>query len=282
MARVTLTKADLETEAGQTLVALIDKIGADNDITLDEVSELLSAVGDRGPLSHISGAAYLNEIILQVIEDGKIEPYEFEKLRAAMARVLPKKKRDEFTRNFGPIADTRRPAGSWHFDPVTEKQIEFMIKLGVPVNPSMTKGEASELISDALERKESGVSERQMMILKFWNKLELSSLNRRQVSDWMDEWYAEDARRREAWERYKESVNGVENLDRIALGEGYRWLSELDQLPAVECPFAPNQIPIDKPKSVVRLPTFRPRPSAPAKPSGVFGKIIALFSGLKK
>lgn len=276
--RVTLTKAELNSDEGQGLVDLINKIGEDSTITIDEVSELLSAVSDPGPYSSMAGSSYLREVIHQIIEDGKIDRFEQERLRLAMARVLPKQIREEFEISFP--ADIKANAGHrppWHNDPATERQLSFMLSLEIAFHPSITKGEASELISETLDKQNASASERQVMVLRFWDRLDLASHTKQEICDWMDAWYAEDPMRKSAWEEWK--AQAIDDRD-VPIGSGPIWLERVraratggsGQKIASIAPTAPRKESIP-----LRLPPFI-APKQPQRP-GLFSRLVSLFLG---
>lgn len=116
----------------------------------------------------------------------------------------------------------------WHFDPATEPQLRYLRALGASFDEQkITKGEASELI-DAILNSPDGISNRQMMILRFWDKVDLADHGKNFVSEWMDRWYAEDPDHIAAWEWWKESNGdwGCKDADPalVTIGCGTRWL----------------------------------------------------------
>jgi hypothetical protein len=66
---------------------------------------------------------------------------------------------------------------------------------------------------------------RQRMVLRFWNRLDLLKAGVDGVSAWLDEWYAEDPDRSEAWALWKREVGDQgqrtsDLVDRVPLGGG--------------------------------------------------------------
>src|SRR5690606_32273112 len=77
--------------------------------------------------------------------------------------------------------------------------------LGGTVTPRMTKGDASVLIDQLLERRPP--TPRQRMLLRFFNRLDLERRTKDEVSVWIDEIFCGDHRNEQAWERFKRETN---------------------------------------------------------------------------
>jgi hypothetical protein len=246
MARVTLTKAELSTPAGEALVALITRIGADGEITFDELSELESAVSERGPFADLTAAEFLRDIIHEIIADGRIDIIEAESLRRGLARVLPKGIRERFEDALPADPDANRPA--WYYDVITERQVMFLRKLGHADPHSMNKGEASVMIDSLLNSQanhnNAGArvvrefddydttkpTDRQMMVLRFWGRPEPMTGTRQHVSDIIDSWYSGEPRKKIAWEEWKKAQGrDITNPDDVPFGIGEEWLQKVKE-----------------------------------------------------
>jgi len=96
----------------------------------------------------------------------------------------------------------------------TEKQIQYIRDLGGNPRMGLSKADASVLIEQLqAQRRESFAkqeppSPRQMMVLRFWNRMDLAQSSKWEVEQWQDKFYTEDPRRKAAWELFK-----VENGD---------------------------------------------------------------------
>lgn len=230
MPRVTLTKAELSTPQGKGLVALIQRIGEDADVTSDELRELLAAVEEGGAFCDLASSVFLRGVIHDILADGKIELYEAEQLRRGLARVLPKVMRDQFDDIFPPDPNANRP--QWYFDPISDRQFSFLKDLGHPGPSKLSKGEASEAIQTLLNKRENpslydgvGPTERQLMLLRFWNRRELFTATRSQISDFIDSWYSGNPLRKIAWEMWKaEQGKPVTDPNDVPIGIGPDWL----------------------------------------------------------
>ena len=92
----------------------------------------------------------------------------------------------------------------------------------------MTKGQASDLITAKLDTRD--VSNRQMMVLRFWDQVKLVSLGRLEVSEWIDEWYSQDHRHLAAWEQWKrdhDDSGGQGDPSVVPIGAGFGYLKRL-------------------------------------------------------
>jgi hypothetical protein len=69
------------------------------------------------------------------------------------------------------------------------------------MSPEMTKGDASRLIEELLERRPP--TPRQMMLLRFFDRLDLARATKDDVSEWIDHLYSSDSRLERAWDRFK-------------------------------------------------------------------------------
>jgi hypothetical protein len=254
MARVTLTKSELESKNGREFIKFVEGIGSDDTIDFNEVNSLLSAVDHGGKFHNLVGAGFLRETIQEIINDGKIEQHEIERLRYAISRVLPKSIRDEsgfYSEKSITASYQRLP--TWHKDPATDKQLDLLLKLGIDFNQGLTKGEASIIISKYIQQKEARPTPRQMMILRFFNKMEFAECGKAEVSDWMDRWYLENAKRKEAWERYKLNQRGeITDPESVEIGIGLVYLG-------VGYPTSKKD-PIVAEKEVSTYPHIRPKP----------------------
>jgi hypothetical protein len=84
---------------------------------------------------------------------------------------------------------------------------------------------------------------RQRAVLRFWNREDMFENSREEVSDWMDEWYAENPDRLQAWEIWKARIgdDGMQNPTLITStppGKGFVVIQEI-----TEKTFDPASIP---------------------------------------
>ncbi len=205
--RITLTKKQSESATGKRLIDLIVDMCHDGRLDIDEVVELDAFL--RSDTSGIAAVPFLRAITREAVADGAIDDAEAYRLKLAFVRVVPKDCRGVVSTHLEdiglPAVDCDDVAASWIFDDATERQREYILALGGTVSPNMTKGEASKLIDHLLEcRPPTG---RQMMVLRFFNRLDLAKTTRDDVSLWLDRFYASDSRFERAWERFKRATN---------------------------------------------------------------------------
>jgi hypothetical protein len=109
----------------------------------------------------------------------------------------------------------------------TSNQLKYIRDLGGNPPEGITKDDASELIQQLLAR--NGPTPRQMMILRFWGRMEMAESSKDEVSEWMSQFYTEDPRRKLAWEKFK-IENGDDGLQRdpswVPVGIGGTYLSK--------------------------------------------------------
>ena len=116
--------------------------------------------------------------------------------------------------------------------PATEKQLQFIRDLGENPPAQLTKTAASSLIEELLAKQRKSQSSqqpptpRQIMVLRFWNRMDLAQSSKWDVEQWLNQFYDEDPRRKAAWETFK-SENGDDGSQHdpswvpIGIGESY-------------------------------------------------------------
>jgi len=135
--------------------------------------------------------------------------------RLAIERVLPKEQRAE-------IAETRKAV--YYDQPASASQLDLIEELTFRRPEGLTRRAASEMIDEFFSNPPP--TNRQLMVLRFWNRLDLSGCSRREISDWMDAFLNEDVYRWGAWELYKKESgdDGLQNNPLavpIGVGESY-------------------------------------------------------------
>lgn len=91
----------------------------------------------------------------------------------------------------------------------TVKQKELMRALGAGTGVEFTMAEADQIIARMLEKQgrladeQTALLSRQMQILRFWDRIDLFVAPRKNVAQWLNEFYDADARRRIAWEKFQ-------------------------------------------------------------------------------
>lgn len=218
--RVGLTKKQLATEFGASLVQRLRAITSDGQLTTGEVRELSEWLNERrDDVQGLPGAAYLYELVSDVMADGVVTADERREFIRAVERVLP-------TEDRAAAKAARREAEK---PPATERQLAYMEVLGIvwDVHNPPDKWTASDMISAALEAGRLKPSNRQMMVLRFWDQVKVADGGRQAVSDWMDDLYAKQPECRAAWEDWKIDSGDVgDQCDPsvVPLGLGHQYL----------------------------------------------------------
>ena len=221
--RITLTKAQASSPLGAALIEFLLRITQDGTLTIDEVRQLQQWLTSND-LAAIAAGFYLTEVVTGILADGQLEIAEAYELRSAIERVLPKEQRDEVSRK---LARIERPA--------SESQLEYIEILGGTIAENLTLSQASQMIETLLHMKPP--TPRQVMVLRFWNRLDLLQSGKNGVSDWMDQWYSEDPDRQQAWRLYKRDTNddgSQRNPERVPVGAGIAYLNR------IKCPPLPS------------------------------------------
>ena len=111
-----------------------------------------------------------------------------------------------------------------HSVKATERQLQYIRDLGGNPPAGITHADAAGMIKQLLARQQP--TPRQMMILRFWNKTDLMQSSKDEVAAWLEQFYNEDPRRKEAWEKFK-LENGDDGSQHdpscvpIGVGESY-------------------------------------------------------------
>jgi hypothetical protein len=111
----------------------------------------------------------------------------------------------------------------------TQRQVDYIIDLGGEVQDGMTKSEAHDLIDQLL----SGAipaTNRQLMVLRFWNRMDLASQHRRDVTAWLDQLYRENPLYEAAWKYFKldyKDDGSQRDPSWVPLGAGYIYLKQI-------------------------------------------------------
>lgn len=108
----------------------------------------------------------------------------------------------------------------------TEKQLKYIHDLGGDVPPRLTKSAAATLIQELVGYGDKPTP-RQIMILRFWNRMDLATGTKNEIAEWQQRFYAENPMRKEAWELYKKQNNddGTQrDSSWVEIGEGENYL----------------------------------------------------------
>ena len=237
--RITLTKKQLSTEDVMSLRALLVEVTKDGELSLGEIDTLKAWLAQRVDKCEVPAIHYLLEAVNAVILDGHVSSDDRLEIMVAIERVLPLPDRRQAkaarlnaqakTAVAKEDGDNSEGEDDEDKESATQPQIAYIRALGGEVPANLGKWEASDLITQ-LKSRASSVSPRQMMVLRFWNKLELAKAGHARVSDWMDDWYKKDGLHLEAWELYKRESGddgGQGDPDRVSIGAGYTYMKKL-------------------------------------------------------
>lgn len=222
--RVTMTAAQRATTAGSDLLELLVDIVADGELTDAEIERLGYWLADNEDATDVPAVVFLRDLVARIVDDAVIDHEERLDLAVAIERVLPKELRL--------LAKERRADAELVNPPLaTAAQVRYLISLGGIASATMTKEQASDEL-DRLIGSRSSVSNRQMMVLRFWDCVAIAGRGRYGVSEWMDDFYTEDGDRPAAWEWWKE-----DNLDcgrqdppeKVPIGIGTVYLARVKQ-----------------------------------------------------
>ncbi len=223
-----MTTGEAATPAGQELIEIILLIASDGELQQSDVQVLHDYL--QRHRVEIPAFVYLRAIVADILQDGRIAAYEVFQLRRAMARVVPKSVREQVTTPLASLgldyefdeAPTTRP---WHTHPATDRQLAYIQSLGGSIDDVRTKGEAGALIDKLLDEKPP--TPRQQMVVLFFDRTDLLTATRDEVSLWLDRLYEERPAYQAAWVRYKRHVgDDGHHVDatRVPVGEYRNWL----------------------------------------------------------
>lgn len=223
--RVTLTKRDTSDPIGRRLLELLIQITADGELSLGEIEQLKALLDEAMQSSAIPAIGFLTESLAEIMDDGRITMDERLELLDAIERVLPAGLRTAAQAKRRKAGEIAPAAADDDTDRASGRQLAYIRALGGVPLERMSFEEASAMI-DELKMGQRPTS-RQLMVLRFWNRLDLADLTREEVSQWMDQWYAGDPDRLRAWELFKshtEDSGRQGDPERVPLGAGGRYL----------------------------------------------------------
>jgi len=223
--RVRLTAKQAASPEGRQLLNLILSTIHDGEIELSEIVKL-HAFLIHAPAS-MNAVSFLRCKTRAIIFDDRIDPAEAYDLKCAFLRVVTKEVCGVIETHLedigAPPRQKREPA--WKRHPATERQIAYIIDLGGTPTAEMTKGQASELIEQLLERRPP--TPRQIMVLRFFDRLDIMNAGKDVVSWWIDQAFAGVSPAERAWERFKrESGHDLNSLgpEVVPIGEYRKYL----------------------------------------------------------
>jgi hypothetical protein len=237
-----MTKAQADSPAGQEFIQMALDLAGDGELTPKELLRLRDWLKTRP--EPIPAFHHIRVLLDDAWEDGVITDAERSLLHRQIERVTPRDVREKLIAA-REEAERERMQALYEQSlreeeereikkrleyPASDAQLHYLAALGVEVPDDISKDEASTLIDDALSSNKS-ITPRQWMVLRFWNRIPPPAhWGRRAVSEWMDEWYAENPDRLAAWELFKEETGDFGNArdpERVPIGIGEQYLNRV-------------------------------------------------------
>lgn len=245
--RVTLTQRQAATAYGQRLVHTILAMSHDGNLSLEEVAGLTAVLRD-GP-ADMNAVPFLRAICRDILADNEFDDMEAYRLRRAMERVVPKAVRmkvSELLSGLGlPSDEDEGPFGgarAWRNDPATARQLDYIRNLGGCADAEMKKGEAARLIDALLQRRPP--TPRQVMVMRFFDRLDLASKTKEEISAWIDDLYAQHESFERAWDIFKLEIGDdrtIQDPTIVPLGAYRKYIKAKSATQAVRTPKSANR-----------------------------------------
>lgn len=220
--RLALTKKQLATKAGEDLLLLLVEITQDGELTDAEASNLLAWVRQQSECVDVPGIALLSEVVGAAVADGVISGVERREIVATIQRILPKEERDA-------AADHRARREGRDFLRPSKGMLQFMRALQLATPDDLSHADCALQLKNLLDGREEP-SNRQVMVLRFWDRTDLAGSGKCGVSAWMTELYGRAEGHREAWELWK-SDSGDDGRqgdpNRVPIGAGFDYLKKI-------------------------------------------------------
>lgn len=159
----------MKTEHDIALINVCKEIVQDGVLTKSEIVGLAKWINANPEVRRSWPGKPLVKLLKSVFADNKITKAESRKVGAALQTILRQWAKREEQAVPRPVitievvdayhSDSDRdapPPGDWQHDPASDRQMSFATSLGIVLPQQVTKGRASELISQALEQRDQG------------------------------------------------------------------------------------------------------------------------------
>jgi hypothetical protein len=259
---------------GQELVNVLSEIVRDGLATEEGFRRLQQWLGER-PDGQLPAMDFLSRVVGERASKPEFTTRDLFELQFAVERVLPHPLRDrvaakrqwawwkaratenqvESLHNLGgtPAAGMTKeeaPALIEQLQPrPTEKQLDYIRDLGGTAPPGISGGQASDLIDRLLAEAEARPTPQQIMVLRFWNRMDLANSPKHQVAEWLEQFYKDDPRRKLAWEMFKlEGGDDGSHHDpsTVPIGAGESYLEGVAQLRHAPETTAGGNLPVEE------------------------------------
>ncbi|MCS6244488.1 MAG: hypothetical protein H2172_11610 [Opitutus sp.] len=175
--RVTLTQSQATTGSAIRLIQKCEAWLSDGEISQGEFLELQQFLADCDE-KEIPAFKFLSEEIARYMEDGEVQPWELNRIRKSLLRVIPKHEREKADAIYRVRSEAKyhehaaerdafyaarseqwasmreRKMDDWSTEPATEKQLDYLRDLGAEPSALLSKYEASCLIDEMLNHDE--------------------------------------------------------------------------------------------------------------------------------
>jgi len=189
--RVTLTKKHLQIKEVEEFVVLLVNIASDGALEYEDLEKLTAWLNSHSHLD-VPAVKFMIDLMLRICADGKITDEEVFEIQLAIERVLPKEFRTR-------IAEARKSA--YYDQPASVNQLDTIQSIIHRRPEGLTRRAASEMLDQLFANPPA--SNRQLMFLRFWDRLDLADKSRREISEWMSSFINEDQARWLAWDLFK-------------------------------------------------------------------------------
>jgi hypothetical protein len=204
----------------QEFVALLVKIASDGVLEYEDLQALAEWLNTHIHLD-LPALKFMIDLMLRICADGKITDEHIFEVQLGIERVLPKDLRTQIT-------EARKTA--YYSQPASSNQLDVIEGMMHQRPTGLSKRQASEMI-EALFR-EPPPSNRQIMFLRFWDRMDLANKTRREISEWMDAFIGDDYARWLAWDLFKEE-SGDDGSQRdpscVPLGAAQKYLEKVNR-----------------------------------------------------
>ena len=217
-ARVTLNRTHLKMPEVEGFVVLLVNIASDGVLEYAELQKLSDWLNSHIHLD-VPAVKFVVDLMLRVCADGKITDEEIFEIQLGIERILPKEYRTQIT-------EARKAA--YYDQPASTNQLDAIEGITHQRPVGLSRREASEMIDSLFTNPPA--SNRQLMFLRFWNRMDLATNSRREISEWMNAFIQADQARWLAWDLFKDE-SGDDGSQRdpsfVPIGAGDKYLEKV-------------------------------------------------------
>jgi hypothetical protein len=215
---VTLTRTHLKMPEIEEFVVILVDIASHGVLEYEGLQKLTDWLNGHIHLD-VPAVRFMVDLMLRVCADGQITDEEIFEIQLAIERVLPKEYRTHIT-------EARKSA--FYNQPATDNQLDAIARITYERPAGLSRREASEMLESLFRNPPA--SHRQIMFLRFWNRMDLATKSRREISEWMDVFIQGDQARWLAWDLFK-NEHGDDGSQRdpsfVPIGAGEKYLRKV-------------------------------------------------------